>query len=236
MRLQSFLDISQATNMSTLERRLIDVVHEMDFALVSAALVIAKPGAKPQFVTVGNTPSAFKEASLSPANARRDPVIQQLKTSSTPFTYDQDLYVKSAVADLWEEQAPFGYRTGISVALHLPGDKHFLLGVDREAPLPQKDEELTKMLAHVQLLAVYAQDAALRLFATEAEFGEAPKLTPREVEVMRWTMEGKSSWAIGEILGTSEHTVNFHIANFRRKLGSTSRHQAVLKALSLGLI
>jgi DNA-binding CsgD family transcriptional regulator len=65
---------------------------------------------------------------------------------------------------------------------------------------------------------------------------DVPRLTPREVEILRWTMEGKSSGVIGEILGISYSAVRFHIRNASRKLDVSSKHQAVLKALSLGIL
>ena len=76
----------------------------------------------------------------------------------------------------------------------------------------------------------------MRLLGVQKPPGEAPKLTVRELEVLRWTMEGKSAWAVGEILSVSENTVNFHLRNVFKKLGSSSKHQAVLKAMSLGLL
>ena len=62
------------------------------------------------------------------------------------------------------------------------------------------------------------------------------RLTPREREVLLWTMEGKGTWVIGELLGISSHAVKFHLQNAMRKLDSSSKHQAVLKALRLGLL
>ncbi|SFK16435.1 LuxR family transcriptional regulator, quorum-sensing system regulator CciR [Bradyrhizobium sp. Gha] len=61
-------------------------------------------------------------------------------------------------------------------------------------------------------------------------------LSEREVQCLRWVEEGKSSWAIGVILKVSENTVNFHIKNAMRKLETSSRTQAVVKARRLGFI
>lgn len=236
MRLQQFLDVSQSADIATFERRLIDFAHLLDFGLVTAAMVLDRPGHDAAFVTLGNTPAEFAQSSKDAGASRRDPVLQRLKRLSVPFAYDQSLYVSANAADLWEEQATYGYRTGICVALHLPEHRHFLLGVDRERPLPTQDETLTHLLADLQLLAVHAQDAATRLLARPRAHAQAPRLTRREIEVLRWTMEGKSAWAVAEILHVSENTVNFHVGNILKKLDSASKHQAVLKALALGLL
>ncbi|MCU0774004.1 MAG: LuxR C-terminal-related transcriptional regulator, partial [Ideonella sp.] len=202
------------------------------------ALVVEHPGpARPaSFISVGNTPEAFVTNYQNLADSLRDPVLRRMKHLSVPFLYDQDLYTEEDAGDLWEQQAAYGYRTGISVALHLPGHRHFLLGMDREQPLPRDERRLTRLFADLQLLAVHAQDAAQRLLAPLADREPVPRLTERELEVLRWTMDGKSAWAVGEILGISEHTVNFHLRNVFGKLGASSKHQAVLKALALGLI
>ncbi|PPC99588.1 MAG: helix-turn-helix transcriptional regulator [Methylotenera sp.] len=62
------------------------------------------------------------------------------------------------------------------------------------------------------------------------------RLSPKEIECLNWAMEGKSSWEIGVILGRKENTVNYHIANIMGKLHVSTRQQAVIKALRLGLI
>src|SRR5512143_4120338 len=63
--------------------------------------------------------------------------------------------------ELWEEQARYGYQTGIAMALHLPEGKHFMLGVDRDRALPSDRHELTRVVADLQLFAVHALDAAM---------------------------------------------------------------------------
>lgn len=237
MRLQRFLDVSQSCDVETFERRLIGFVQEMDFAIASAALVVDNPGEEPLVATVGNTPKGYEDAHRDHADVKRDPVIKRLKAMSVPFIYDQDLYVTEGAGDLWERQAPYGFRTGIAVALHLPGHKHFLLGVDRDSDLPKDDERLTRMLADLQFLAVHAQDAAQRLLIQPPSgMTDVPRLTPRELDVLRLTRDGKSAWVAGKILSVSENTINYHLQNIHRKMNTSSKHQAVLRAMALGLI
>lgn len=237
MRLSDYYEISQAPDRESFERRLVGFANEMDFELISAALVVDGPGRDSVFVMLGNTPQAFANAARDVDASRRDPVLRRMKGMGAPFVYDQSTYVDDGAADLWEEQAVFGYRTGVSMALHLPGGRHFLMGVDRARDLPTDDDRITRMMADLQLLAIHAQDAAVRLLLDEAQRRlDLPRLTAREREVLRWTSEGKSAWEVSVILGMSEHTVNFHLRNLMAKLDVTSKHQAVLKAMSLGLI
>lgn len=233
MRLQRLLDLSQAADSDSFQRQLIELAAEMEFGLVTGLVVTEMPGAPTQVVRLGNTPTAFLDSFKDTADSARDPVFQRLKTLSVPVIYDQSLYVRENAGDLWEEQASFGYRTGISVALHLPSHRHFLLGLDRDKALPKSEVKLMRMLGDLQLLVVHAQETALRLFGKPQT---NVILSPKEQLILRMTMQGKSAKVIGAEIHSAEATINFHLQNARVKLGVTSKHQAVLKAQSLGLI
>jgi len=61
-------------------------------------------------------------------------------------------------------------------------------------------------------------------------------LSPRQTECLRWASLGKTSKETALILGVSERTVNFHLYGAFEKLAVHSKHAAVAKALSLGLL
>lgn len=63
-----------------------------------------------------------------------------------------------------------------------------------------------------------------------------PPLTTREREVLRWLARGLSSRDIGSRLYVSETTVKFHVRNLMRKLGASSRTEAVYEASKIGLV
>lgn len=235
IKLQDLLDISESDDKAAFERRLVDFAQRLDFGIVAAAVAVERPGRATLFEMVGNTPAGFQDASRSPDAAARDPVMRRLKTTSIPFVYDQALYVRDGAGDLWEEQAPWGYRTGVSIALHLPGGVHFMLGVDREAPLPRSEAAILRLMGDLQLLAAYAQDRAVRVLVGQPT--QSPStLSAREIEVLRWTRDGKTAWEVSKILGLAESTVNSHVRNIMGKLGVNSKHLAVTKATGQGLL
>ncbi|MBW1982236.1 MAG: autoinducer binding domain-containing protein [Deltaproteobacteria bacterium] len=61
-------------------------------------------------------------------------------------------------------------------------------------------------------------------------------LTQRELEVLKWLKDGKSSWDISRILGRSESVINFHVRNIVRKLDAMNRTHAVAIAVEHGLV
>ncbi|KZN60399.1 helix-turn-helix transcriptional regulator [Pseudoalteromonas luteoviolacea] len=61
-------------------------------------------------------------------------------------------------------------------------------------------------------------------------------ITKREKDCLLWACEGKTSWEISQILGVSERTVNFHLANCIEKTNSANRLQAIAKCVVSNII
>jgi DNA-binding NarL/FixJ family response regulator len=61
-------------------------------------------------------------------------------------------------------------------------------------------------------------------------------LTPRELEVLVALSEGLSNKSVARQLDISQHTVKFHVESIFRKLGVTTRAEAVAKGLRRGLV
>jgi DNA-binding CsgD family transcriptional regulator len=190
---------------------------------------------------VSNSPEAWKDHAADADDNRRDPIFKVIKLGSPPFVYDQGFYVRHGASDLWEKQAPFGYRTGITAPVHLPGGRLFLLGFDREEPLPTDRHQLMKMLGDIQLLTTFVQDRGRQLLlpneggslVSDAEGGT---LTTREIDVLCWAASGKSAWETAQILNISDNTVNKYITSAAAKLGCTGKTHAVARAISKGLL
>ena len=208
----------------------------MGFERFSAMTVVDHTLGRSEFITIDNCPPGFKETWNDPRLGMSDPVMQHCKSQSVPIVWDQRTYVDHGAGELWESQARYGYRTGVCLALHLPEGRHFLLGMNRNEVLPADSIELIRLVADMQLFAVHALDAALRLLLPVELQLEQPRLRPRELEVLRWTMDGKTAWEVGGILSITERTVVLHLQSAMHKLDCKSKHQAVLKALRLGLI
>jgi DNA-binding NarL/FixJ family response regulator len=68
-----------------------------------------------------------------------------------------------------------------------------------------------------------------------AEHASAPKLTPREQEILQHMAAGKSNREIAGELFVSEGTIKTHVNHIFDKLGVQDRTQAVLLALKRGI-
>ncbi|WP_375055596.1 LuxR C-terminal-related transcriptional regulator [Zobellella sp. DQSA1] len=63
-----------------------------------------------------------------------------------------------------------------------------------------------------------------------------PRLTPKEIEVIKWCAHGKSYWEISLVMSISERTVKFHMNNIFKKLDVLNKAQAVARCMSLGYV
>jgi DNA-binding CsgD family transcriptional regulator len=230
-------DLSHARDLPGFQRRLEDCAEFLGFPLVNATLVLEQPGSPARISGVRNSPPAFENRRRPRDLINRDPLLRRLQVTSTPFVWDQAMYVGASVADLWDDQAPFGFRTGLATAYHLPGGRHFLLGMDRTETIPKHPEKRLRMLADLQLLGAFAQDNAIRLLLPRVDGGASlPILTAREREILQWTLAGKSSDVTRQILKISLSTVNYHLRLAMDKLSAATKHQAAAKASALGLL
>lgn len=124
----------------------------------------------------------------------------------------------------------FGLATTAAMPLHsLEGDR-FLLRFDGRREAVEQGE-----LNELAMIALHAFDVFEKLRRSE-RFALPSPLSTRELEVVRWTAQGKTSVEIGRILSLSDHTINAHMTNAIKKLDCVNRTQLVAKAIRLGLI
>lgn len=231
-----FTSVLEVGSRDDLLREMVRFSQNLGFNTVSAMAVKDFGVGRSEFVSLDNAPAGFATVAQNVDSIRRDPVMQHCRRNTVPIIWDQDTYTSQGLGEIWEEQARFGYHTGIAMALHLPEGQHFAFGAERDQPLPSDGGQLSRLVADLQLFAVHAQDAAMRLLSPVAPHVDRPVLTRRELEALRWTMEGKTAWEVGAILGITERTAVLHVNNAMHKLGCSSKHQAVLRALRMGLI
>ena len=217
---------------------IVKLAQNLGFNTISAITVFDRLSGPAEFLAVDNTPAAYFEFYSTLEYNRRDPVMQHCKTSGRPIVWDQSTYLKSGHEDLWEEQASYGYCTGIAMALHMPKGRHFMIGVDRDQALPRDQQTLSLLVADLQLFTVYAQEAAARVIvppALKIEDSDAG-LTPLELEILRWTLDGKTAWEVGKTLSISEAVAVSQAISAMHKLHCVTKLQAALKAQRLGLL
>jgi two-component system response regulator DegU len=99
-------------------------------------------------------------------------------------------------------------------------------------------DELIKVIHHVMKEGAFLDPTITKgifnhLKNDKKDFQEGVKeqLTQRELEILKGIVEGHTDRSIAESLFISEYTVRSHIKSLYRKLGVSSKTQAVTKAL-----
>ncbi|MGO8778931.1 MAG: helix-turn-helix transcriptional regulator [Rhodomicrobium sp.] len=161
-----------------------------------------------------------------------DPVMRHIQSKPAPFLWAEAASgdLEPAARTMFGEAAEFGLKAGFTVPM-LTLDGAFA-AVSLAGPAAELPPEGRGMIS---LISNFALGRAIEL-RNRGSRRKLTKLTGREVECLKWAAEGKSEWEIGQILGLSEHTVDRHMANARRKLGARTRGQAIATAMRLGLI
>ncbi|TXG96596.1 MAG: hypothetical protein E6R08_09075 [Nevskiaceae bacterium] len=224
-------DLREATSASELLDAFVVAGNDLGFGIGSMAMTYGSLANVQPGKSVHNIPEAWIANATNMDMAKADPVFVKLQTSREPFFYDQTFYVKSGCADLWEESAAFGISAGVCASIHLPGERRLFWGFDGPS-LPRSDKTRTQLLAATQLLGVFALSSAERLLCAEQQAA----LSEAQLAVLRYTRDGHSSWVIARLLEMTEDNVNYHLKRCRAKLGVATKHQAVHKAMELGLL
>lgn len=135
---------------------------------------------------------------------------------------------------LWDDLKEHGIRHGVT--FFVPGllnDSSFL-SFCRSA-----DEiDAQELKEHAQSIMTLAQlcHRALAIIWRKEALADLPRLTHREVEVMKWMADGKTARDIAEILKVSKYTVDFHVKNSVHKLNAANKTSAVTQAALLGML
>lgn len=174
------------------------------------------------FIGSYNTTRPFKTA----------PLFARLRISTAPFHWRLDDGESRPTDGTISANSLFlenGFTGGVAIPLSSPeGSRAAALYAGGGEP-PARAE-----IASLMLSTVVAYDALCRL-RQEPPIPSA-RLSDREIQVLSWAANGKTSVEIATILSLSDHTVNSYLNSAMRKMDCVNRTQLVAKALRLHLI
>ncbi|EIW9476641.1 transcriptional regulator SdiA [Klebsiella aerogenes] len=190
------------------------------------------PFTRPKLTLQSTYPQAWMSHYQAENYFAVDPVLRRENFLRGHLPWNDQLFCDTP--ELWNGARDHGLNKGVTQCLTLPNHALGFLSVSAKNAQPgsyQEDElELRlRTLTELSLLAL------LRL---EDEMVMPPemKFSRRELEILKWTAEGKTSAEVAMILSISENTVNFHQKNMQRKFNAPNKTQIACYAVATGLI
>ncbi len=160
-----------------------------------------------------------------------DPILKENFVRFRLQYCDDTFKLHPPFGDLLPIAHDFGLKHGYTHGVKDPREnKGTLFTISGESVKRDKRTELI-----LELFMPHLHQTLNRILSQE-KIKVKPPLTPREIEVLKWVGQGKSTWDISVILRISENTVKFHIKNIMLKLDTSTRTHAVAIAIEQGLI
>lgn len=203
------------------------------FEFCAYGLRLPTPISNPRTMLLSNYPQAWQARYASQGYLATDPSVAHGRHSQSPLVWSQDVF--AATPDLWHESQSVGLRFGWAQSSLDAVGVGGMLSLARSSGALTK-AELDTQEVKMRWLVNISHLALSRLFVSDLVKESQPDLTTREIEVLKWTADGKSSCEIADLLSISENTVNFHIKNSVVKLRTANRTAAVVRAAMLGLL
>lgn len=162
-----------------------------------------------------------------------DPTVKH-GLRSTQVLFWQDCIFKEA-PNFWEEARSFGIKQGISQSQK---DEHGRIGM---LTFANENPELTQKMLILQApsliwLSQLAHTGLAEKMMPLEQNDIEHRLTKREIDILRWTAEGKTSNEISILMSISDRTVNFHVNNILKKLSVSNKTAATVKAMLYNLL
>lgn len=161
------------------------------------------------------------------------PVVSNLQSSTAPLVFDVETINKDRedgnallAAQLFKS---FGINNGVYFSVHLANGQLGAVSFCGSSDAP--DHEKIVELNYLSNL-IYSKINQISSNDKKPDFN----LKKNEINCLKWTSQGKTSWEIASIMGLSEHTVNHYLTSAAQKLDTSNRTHAVSKAIRLKII
>jgi DNA-binding CsgD family transcriptional regulator len=162
-----------------------------------------------------------------------DPVFQHASRTLLPFFWDASNFHAALTRqqrEILADASTHGIAHGYTIPIHLHSSRGAYPASCSVIP-DSPSLDLPRYHA-VHLMSYYMYDLAAREVAARDAEAAAIEFSNRERQCLELVAQGKSDWVIGKLLGISDTTVHNHIERAKRRLGVTTRVQAIVLALA----
>jgi LuxR family quorum-sensing system transcriptional regulator CciR len=232
---QQFVEgAKRTTRMGELTALLSDAARALGFDCVTLVHHLQPQAAVREAIAYSDYPEDFLAASLARRYIADDPVLAACERSAAPFLWSdvgELVTLNDRRREILARAAASGLQQGLTIPVNVPGEppgscSFGLKGGDR---LPHEGGQAALWVG------VFAFEQARRLVGlASSPRRRRPTLSPRQLDCVVLTGQGKSDWAIAELLGLSQHTVHEYIEGAKRRYEVASRQQLLAACLADG--
>lgn len=229
----SELSPAEAACPQELFQRVLAAARQMGFDYCAFGMRLPFPLTRPLVHMFNNYPDSWRERYESQGYLATDPSVAYALQSTTPTAWSEEMFRDTPM--LWSEARDVGLRhgwlqstvetCGVAGMLTLARSSEAISACELKS-IGTKLSWLAHVVHHVFAKALVAQHGP----SVEA------RLTTREIEILRWTADGKTAGQISDILTISDNTVNFHIKNAMAKLRTSNKTSAAVRAAMMGIL
>ncbi|WP_323145079.1 autoinducer binding domain-containing protein [Massilia phyllosphaerae] len=205
---------------------------ELGFDYCAYGMRMPLPLSNPKVFMLNNYPTEWQARYAAQNYVAIDPTVAHGSRSILPLLWTEQLF--DNCRPFWEEAREHGLEVGWAQSSYDAMGVGGLLTLARSGE-PISESEMAANSMRMSWLVQVAHEGMRRLHVSTMPAIESP-LTAREVEVLRWTADGKTSSEVGQIMNITERTVNFHVNNSLEKLGAVNKTACVIKAAMLRLL
>ena len=213
-------------------RKIEIAAQALGFEHCAYGLSLPMPISNPKIVMLNNYSESWKQRYASAGYLHTDPTVLHARRTQAPLVWHNQAF--AAVPKFWDEAQSFGLRVGWAQSSLDAVGVGGMLTLSRPADALSASELAVKQVKMRWL--VHVAHLSLSRILTSQKAAQIPKLTTREVEVLKWTADGKTSGEISDLLAVSDATVNFHVKNAVTKLKTANKTAAVVRAAMLGML
>lgn len=190
------------------------------------------PFTRPRTLMLSTYDERWNRRYISAGYLQVDPTVAHAVHSGAPLVWSDEVF--RTAPQMWDEARSFGLRVGWAQSVFEPDARVGMLSLARSDE-PLTAAEIFAKDPLLQWLVHTAHRAFCRVLGKSPLEGLEP-LTRRQVEVLCWTGDGKTSDEIASILCISKPTVEFHLRNAMARLGAPTKSSAAACASRLGLL
>lgn len=231
-------EIETAADIAELSRRFGRALEDFGINTYAVGAVDLPLGSRPPEFYLNEWPEEWLRAYVEMDFVAADPIVMSALRSPYPVVLSELMQSRPLAPKsrrLYEVMiTDFPWRDSIAVPVHGLNGEVGIVGLAAERLDLSRHQQIA-----LHILAIQAFQKA-RLLAGKDQPAMPAKewdgLTDRERECLRLVADGKSDSQIGDLIGTSSRTAHFHVERAKKKLGASTRAQAVARAIRLGLI